>query len=449
MNHGLGRLRELPVSARLIREIHDQLRAVRGHGDWEGWLGFCPRGVAEVNGKATETTRRVRSLTHLNSGPAPNPIPQPGVSISASGPSPSLRRGPSRSMIPLSILELGRVREGSTRRAALEEARTLAQHAEDWGYRRFWVAEHHNAPGVSTAATPVVIAYIAAGTRSIRVGAGGVMLPNHPPYVVAEQFGTLETLFPGRIDLGLGRAPGMTAETLHALRRDATAVESYPTDVRELRDFLGPVAPGQLVEAVPGSGTRVPIWILGSSLFGARLAAELGLPFGFAAHFAPGSLDAALSLYRERFSPSEECPEPYVLLGANIIAGESDAHARRLWTSQQMSLADFLRGGRHLFRPPIDDIENYWNVVEKAQASKMLECSIVGGPETVRRGMDALLQRTEVDELLVVSDMFDAEERLRSFQRIAQVAGEVARGARASGDPLALTALPHASGLPS
>jgi luciferase family oxidoreductase group 1 len=328
-------------------------------------------------------------------------------------------------MIPLSILELGRVREGSDRRAALDEARELARHAEGWGYRRFWVAEHHNMPAVTTAATSIVIAHIAAGTSSIRVGAGGIMLPNHAPYIIAEQFGTLETLFPGRIDLGLGRAPGTDQLTLRALRRDPAAADSFPQDVLELQAYLEPVVPGQRIEAVPGSGTRVPLWILGSSLFGAQLAAQLGLPYGFASHFAPQALDHALLRYRERFEPSERQATPYALVGLNIIAAESDTQARRLATSQQMSFADLLRGRRMLLRPPIDDIERYWTPQEAAQAQQMLACSIVGGPQTVRDGLQAFLQRTRADELMIVSDMFDPAARRRSFELIAEAAQAV------------------------
>lgn len=325
-------------------------------------------------------------------------------------------------MIPLSILELGRVREGSDRRAALDEAQQLARHAEAWGYRRFWVAEHHNMPAVTTAATSVVIAHIAAGTSSIRVGAGGIMLPNHAPYIIAEQFGTLATLFPGRIDLGLGRAPGTDQLTLRALRRDPAAADAFPQDVLELQAYLAPAVPGQRIEAVPGSGTRVPLWILGSSLFGAQLAAELGLPYGFASHFAPQALDQALARYRERFQPSEQQATPYALAGLNIIAAESDAQARRLATSQQMSFADLLRGRRSLLRPPIDDIEGYWAPPEAAQARHMLACSIVGGPQTVRDGIRAFLQRTRADELMIVSDVFDPAARRRSFELVAEAA---------------------------
>lgn len=326
-------------------------------------------------------------------------------------------------MVQLSILELGRVRQGSDRRTALDEARELARHAEAWGYRRLWVAEHHNMPGVTTAATSLVIAHIAAGTSTIRVGAGGIMLPNHAPYIIAEQFGTLATLFPGRIDLGLGRAPGTDPATVRALRRDPASVESFPRDVQELQAYLAPAVPGQRIEAVPGSGTEVPLWILGSSLFGAQLAAELGLPFGFASHFAPQALDMAVQLYRERFRPSAQLQAPYVLVGVNVVAAESDNRARHLATSQQMSFADIFRGARNLMQPPIDDIERYWSPAERAQASQMLACSVVGDAATVRRGLEALVERTRADELMIVSDMFDPASRLRSFQIIAQAAG--------------------------
>lgn len=329
-------------------------------------------------------------------------------------------------MVKLSILELGRVREGSDRRGALDHAREAAQHAERLGYTRFWVAEHHNMQTVTTAATSLVIQHIAAATSTIRVGAGGIMLPNHAPYVIAEQFGTLATLFPGRIDLGLGRAPGTDQLTLRALRRTPDAADTFPADVQELQMWLGPTRPGQRIEAVPGSGTNVPLWILGSSTFGAQLAAELGLPFGFASHFAPGSLDVALRLYRERFEPSPQLQEPYVLVGVNVIAGETDAAARRLATSQQMSFAGFVRGERGLMQPPIDDIETYWSPAEKATASSMLACSVVGGPDAVRWGLDAFVARTGADELMVVSDVYDTAERLRSLERIARAMGVAA-----------------------
>jgi luciferase family oxidoreductase group 1 len=283
------------------------------------------------------------------------------------------------------------------------------------------VAEHHNMPTVTTAATSLVIQHIAAGTTTIRVGAGGIMLPNHAPYVIAEQFGTLATLFPGRIDLGLGRAPGTDQMTLRALRRDPSNSDRFPQDVLELQAFLGPVQPGQRIEAVPGSDTNVPLWILGSSLFGAQLAAELGLPYGFASHFAPQALDMALRIYRERFKPSAQLSAPYVLVGINVIAAQSDQEARRLATSQQMSFADIFRGARNLMQPPIDDIESYWSPQEKAQASQMLACSVVGSPETVRNGIQSMIDRTNADELMIVSDIFDPEKRLRSFEIIANL----------------------------
>ena len=322
-------------------------------------------------------------------------------------------------MPQLSILELGRVREGGDRRTALDEARALARHAEGWGYRRFWIAEHHNMPAVTTAATSLVIAHVAAGTSTIRVGAGGIMLPNHAPYIIAEQFGTLATLFPGRIDLGLGRAPGTDQGTVRALRRDPGSADRFPQDVLELQAWLGPVAPGQRIEAVPGSGTEVPLWILGSSLFGAQLAAELGLPYGFASHFAPQMLDQALSVYRSRFRPSAQLDRPYVLAGINVIAAPTDDEARYLATSQQMSFAGIFRGERRLTQPPIDDIERYWTPQEKQQASQMLGGSVVGSPGTVRAGLRAFAERTDADELMVVSDVFDFDLRLRSFEMIA------------------------------
>jgi len=326
-------------------------------------------------------------------------------------------------LTPLSILDLARVTEGADARAALDNARDLAAHAERWGYRRIWVAEHHNMPGIASAATSIVIAHIAAGTRSIRVGAGGIMLPNHAPYVIAEQFGTLERLFPGRIDLGLGRAPGTDQVTLRALRRAPEAAESFPQDVLELQAYLAPAAPGQRIQAVPAAGTDVPIWILGSSHFGAMLAAELGLPYAFASHFAPDLLLPALELYRSRFKPSKQLDHPYAMVGVNIVAAETGAEARRLATTQQMAFANIFRGARGLSQPPIDDIESYWSPAEKAQAMRMLARSIIGSPGTVRAGMESLLAETRADELIVVSDVYEHAARLRSFEIIASVAG--------------------------
>jgi luciferase family oxidoreductase group 1 len=331
-------------------------------------------------------------------------------------------------VFPISVLELGRVREGSTRRTALDEARELGRHVERLGYQRIWVAEHHNTPAVTTAATSIVIAHIASGTSTIRVGAGGIMLPNHAPYVIAEQFGTLETLFPGRIDLGLGRAPGTDRITLRALRRDPSSADSFPQDILELQAFLAPMTTGLRIEAVPGSGTEVPLWILGSSLFGAQLAGELGLPYAFASHFAPQMLDRAIAMYRERFKPSRQLAAPYVMVGVNAIAATTDDEARRLWTSQQMSFADLVRGTRRVMQPPIDDIDAYWTAPEKIHASQMLACSVVGSVPTVRDGLSALVNRTQADELIVVSDVFDFERRLGSLERLAEAAGGIRTG---------------------
>lgn len=322
-------------------------------------------------------------------------------------------------MPKLSILEFGRVRQGFTRSDALDDARTLAQHAERLGYERIWVTEHHNFPAVASSAVPVVIGHIAAGTSTIRVGAGGIMLPNHAPYIIAEQFGTLETLFPGRIDLGLGRAPGTDPLTVQALRRAPGSAENFPSDVQELQAWLGPTRPGQRVEAVPGSGTDVPIWILGSSLFGAQLAAELGLPYGFASQFAPQALDAALRTYRSRFSPSPQLTKPYAMVGVNVIAAETDEEAKRLWTSQQMSFTGIFRGSRGLSQPPIDDIDTFWSAAEKQQVSQMLGCSVVGSAETVQRGLRALAERTQADEFMIVCDVYDTDLRHRSLELIA------------------------------
>jgi luciferase family oxidoreductase group 1 len=324
-------------------------------------------------------------------------------------------------MTALSILDLVRVTEAVDARGALDNARDLARHAESWGYRRFWVAEHHNMPGIASAATSLVIAHVASGTERIRVGAGGIMLPNHAPLVIAEQFGTLAQLFPGRIDLGLGRAPGTDPLTVRALRRAPESADRFPQDVIELMAYFGPEAADQRVQAVPAAGTEVDFWLLGSSTFGAVLAAELGLPYAFASHFAPDQLLPALQLYRSRFRPSPRLERPYAAVGVNIVAAETDAEARRLATTQQMSFTNLVRGARGLSRPPIDDIEAYWSPAEKAQVSRMLARSIVGGPHTVRAGVAALVAETGADELIVVSDVFDHAARLRSFEIIADL----------------------------
>ncbi|MDB5504983.1 MAG: alkane 1-monooxygenase [Tardiphaga sp.] len=323
-------------------------------------------------------------------------------------------------MTALSILDLVRVTEETDARGALDNARDLAAHAENWGYRRFWVAEHHNMAGIASAATSLVVSHIAAGTKTIRVGAGGIMLPNHAPIIIAEQFGTLARLYPGRIDLGLGRAPGTDQITVRALRRTLTSSDNFPQDVMELQAFFAPSGPNQNIQAVPAAGTDVPLWILGSSTYGAQLAAALGLPYAFASHFAPEALLQALQIYRERFEPSEQSTTPHAMVGVNIIAADTDKEAKRLATTQQMSFTNMFRGTRGLSQPPIDDIETYWSGAEKAQAMRMLARSIVGSPETVRAGIRALVAETGADELMIVSDVYDHGARLHSYELIAK-----------------------------
>ena len=325
-------------------------------------------------------------------------------------------------MPPLSVLDLAFVPEGATAADALAHSLDLARHAERLGYRRFWLAEHHNMIGIASAATSVVIAHVAQGTTTIRVGAGGIMLPNHSPLVIAEHFGTLATLFPGRIDLGLGRAPGTDQRTMRALRSDPASAENFPQDVLELQALLGPLQPGQTIQAVPGTDTNVPLWILGSSLFGAQLAAALGLPYAFASHFAPDALFPALAIYREKFQPSAQLDRPYAMVGVNVMAAATDAEARRLFTSAQQSFANMFRGRRGKLPPPIADIETYWTPMEKAQASNMLACSVVGSPETVREGVERLVERTGADELIVAAAIHDHQARLRSYEILAGAA---------------------------
>jgi luciferase family oxidoreductase group 1 len=323
----------------------------------------------------------------------------------------------------LSILDLAFVTEGATPADALRNTLDLARHAERWGYRRFWLAEHHNMIGIASAATSVVIGYVAAGTSTIRVGAGGIMLPNHSPLVIAEQFGTLESLYPQRIDLGLGRAPGTDQRTLHALRRDYGSADTFPQDVLELQALLGPSQPGQHVQATPGTGTNVPLWILGSSLYGAQLAAALGLPYAFASHFAPEELYRALELYRANFRPSAQLTRPYAMVGANVIAADTDAEARHLFTSAQQAFTNLFRGTRGRLTPPIEDIEAYWTPLEKAQASRMLACAFVGSPATVRAGLTKFLDDTGADEVIVAAAIYDHAARLHSYELLAQAMG--------------------------
>jgi luciferase family oxidoreductase group 1 len=321
-------------------------------------------------------------------------------------------------MVPLSVLDLVPVVEGSTPREALQKSLDLAQHTERLGFTRYWVAEHHNMAGIASAATSVVIGYLAGGTKTIRVGAGGIMLPNHSPLVIAEQFGTLEALYPGRIDLGLGRAPGTDQLTVRALRRDPRASDDFPQDVQEVQALFAPVQPGQRIQAVP-------LWILGSSLFGAQLAAALGLPYAFASHFAPAALNDALAVYRKRFEPSEQLERPHAMAGVNVIAAETDAEARRLFTTLQQAFTDLHRGARGLQKPPIDDIDAYWTPAEKIAASGMLTHSIVGSPKTVREGLERFLAQTRADELMVVTTVYDHDARKRSYEILADVAQSV------------------------
>ena len=325
------------------------------------------------------------------------------------------------SLPPLSVLDLAPIVEGATAGEALRNSLDLAQSVERFGYRRFWLAEHHNAVGIASAATSVVIAHVAAGTSTIRVGAGGIMLPNHAPLLIAEQFGTLAELHPGRIDLGLGRAPGTDRLTILALRRDVNSADTFPQEVVELQRYLADAVPGQAVQATPGAGTKVPLWILGSSLYGAQLAAMLGLPYAFASHFAPEALLPALQVYREKFEPSEQLQEPYAMVGANAVVAETDEEARHLFTSAQQSFTNIFRGRRGKLPPPIDDIESYWTPLEKERASAMLARSFVGSPETVRAGLEAFVAETQADELIVASAIHDHTRRVRSYELLGSL----------------------------
>ena len=322
-------------------------------------------------------------------------------------------------MVTLSVLDLSPVVEGGDASQALRCTLDLAQHAERWGYRRYWLAEHHNMPGIASAATAVVIAHVAGGTSSMRVGAGGIMLPNHAPLLVAEQFGTLAALFPGRIDLGLGRAPGSDQITAQALRRDPMAGDRFPADVLELMSYFAPATAGQVVRAVPGAGLDVPLWILGSSLFGAQLAAALGLPFAFASHFAPALLTQAVDIYRTRFEARGALERPYVMLGVNAFAADDEAEARRLFTSVQQAFANLRRGHPGPLPPPVDDIEARLAPWERAAVAQALACTVVGTADTVRQGLDAFAARHAADELMVTSQIHDHAARLRSYALVA------------------------------
>lgn len=322
-------------------------------------------------------------------------------------------------MTKLSVLDLAYIGEGFTSADALANTLDLARRTEAAGYQRFWLAEHHNLSGIASAATAVCICHVAGGTKTIRVGAGGIMLPNHSPMVIAEQFGTLETLFPNRIDLGLGRAPGTDQHTLRALRRRSDASEYFPQDVVELQTLLGPPYENQTTHAIPGEDTNVPLWILGSSLYGAQVAAMLGLPYAFASHFAPQALMQAVSVYRERFKPSVQLAAPYVVVGCNVIVADTEIEARRLFTTPQQQFVRMVRSSRGLLPPPVDDIESIWTPMEKAQASSMLGCSFHGSTATIKTALDPLIEATGANELMVAAAIWDHQARARSFELLA------------------------------
>ena len=335
-------------------------------------------------------------------------------------------------MIPFSVLDLSPVLEGETPREALQHSVALARRVEALGYHRYWLAEHHNLAGIASAATAVVIGHVAGATSTIRVGAGGVMLPNHPPMVIAEQFGTLDALYPGRIDLGLGRAPGGDGMVLRALRRRPEGADRFPRDVQELQFFLDPAEEGQRIQAVPGAGSRVPLYLLGSSTFSAQLAAELGLPFAFAAHFAPDALGDALHLYRSNFKPSAAHEKPYAMVGVGIVAADTDAEARRLFTSTQQAFVNLRRGTPGKLKPPVDDMAAIGDQRERVGVDHALRYSIVGGADRVRLGIETLLEQTQADELIVTAQIYDQAARARSYQIVAEVRDAMSTDRRAA-----------------
>jgi luciferase family oxidoreductase group 1 len=327
-------------------------------------------------------------------------------------------------MVPLSVLDLAPITRGSDAGVALRRSLDLAQHAERWGYTRFWLAEHHNMPGVASAATAVALGFVAQGTERIRVGAGGIMLPNHAPLVVAEQFGTLAALYPGRVDLGLGRAPGTDPLTMRALRRHQQASDAFPENVAELIHYLEPAVDGQAIRAVPGAGTRVPVWLLGSSLYSAQLAAAMGLPFAFAAHFAPDALYEALEIYRAQFRPSPEYEKPHAMACINVYAADTDAEARRLLTSLEQAFVALRTGRPTELPPPIDEAtRRAFEPALSDMLAQLLRYAVVGGPETVRQGIADFLRATGVDELMTTAMIFDHAARLRSFEILAGACG--------------------------
>lgn len=321
-----------------------------------------------------------------------------------------------------SLLDLAPIIEGGDAALAFRNSLDLARHAEDWGYHRFWLAEHHNIPGIASAATSVVIAHVAGGTKTIRVGSGGVMLPNHAPLAIAEQFGTLASLFPGRIDLGLGRAPGSDQLTARAMRRNlGSGGDTFPQDVLELQSFFEPAVPGQRLQAVPAAGLEVPLYLLGSSDFSARLAAELGLPFAFASHFAPEYLQIALQLYRANFKPSAQLAAPHAIIGVGVFAAETDATAQRLFTSSLLQFLNLVRGHPTPLPPPVDSMDGRWTGGEERAVRERTRYSAVGSPETVRRRIGEVLEETKADEIIATAQIYDHAARLRSFEIAAEV----------------------------
>ncbi len=324
-------------------------------------------------------------------------------------------------MIPLSILDLVPVTAGSDARTSYANMVELARLGERLGYQRFWLAEHHNMPGIASAATSVLIGHVGGHTATIRIGAGGIMLPNHAPLQVAEQFGTLASLYPGRVDLGLGRAPGTDQAATRALRRYYQGADEFPNDVIELLQYFDPVQPGQQVQAVPGAGLAVQAWILGSSLFGAQLAAALGLPYAFASHFAPDMLEQALAVYRAKFRPSARLAQPHVMLALNVVAAETDAEAKRLFTTQQLGFINLRRGRPGLVQPPVADITAVSTPEERVGVDRALACAVIGSPTTVARGIEAFVAKHRPDELMLTANVFEHAARLRSFELAAGV----------------------------
>jgi len=338
-------------------------------------------------------------------------------------------------MVPLSVLDLSPITEGGDAGQSLRNSLDLARHVEALGYQRFWMAEHHNLPGIASAATAVALAHVAAGTNHIRIGAGGIMLPNHAPLLIAEQFGTLAALHPGRVELGLGRAPGSDQVTARAVRRALLGTEeSFPQEVVELMGYFQPAEPGQAVVAVPGAGLEVPIWILGSSLYGAQVAAYLGLPFAFASHFAPAMMMDAIAIYRQRFRPSAQLATPNVMLGVTVVAAQSDDEARFLFSSLQQSTLNNRTGRRGRVPPPIPDFEARLDPYARTVLNEAQSCAVVGGPQTVRRGIEDFIRRTCADELMVTANIFDHAKRKRSFEIVAEVHGGMAKPATGQRD---------------